>query len=298
VFPIHPYLSIIIPVYNAEKYIEETIQSALGQTVSDYEILIVDDGSTDQTPTLIQKYANHPKIHSIGYKNNRGAPHAYNHGVLHSTAKYVTFLDADDLFFPEYCETVIAEIEAYHADLGFSNLYALDGREKLQTTLYGQPREPRYEFAFGGSLGNFPSSASQMRKMILQAVHISPRSIYKRSLFMDYGLEDHRLRISHDWLRNIRFILNGATCVYVDEPLGYYRFHSEGNSQKNGLDNAIEVIKVLEIVIAEMKGLLSEEEMQIATMNMRSWRKNVFTALASSDLKTSQLINLLIEKRF
>lgn len=295
---IFPQLSIVIPAYNAEKYIEETIESALTQTLADCEIVLVDDGSTDKTSEIIERYTAHPNVHAFGYGVNRGAPHAYNHGILHSRGRYVMFLDSDDVLLPEYAQCVIQDIEASGSDMGFSNLYALDGRNQTDKTLYGAPRYPAYEFAFGGSDRVFPRSSSELRKMILQAVHISPRAIYHRSLFRDFGLEDHRLRISHDWLRHIRFIINGARCTYLDRPLGYYRFHPEGNSQKNQLDNIVEVIKVLEIVLSEMTPLLSEEEKQIAQLNLRAWRKNIFGVLANSDLTTAQIINLLIEKRF
>lgn len=297
-FPIQPLLSIVIPAYNAEKYIQETIESALSQTVSDYEIIIVNDGSVDRTEDVIQSYAHHPQIRLHGYRINRGAPHAYNHGILHSTGRYLTILDADDVLMPTYCERVIELIEREQADMGFANFYAIEGTKKLSTTLYGLPREPRYQFAFGGENGVFPANHELLRKMILQAVHISPRAVYKRSLFLDYGLEDHRLRISHDWLRQIKFVINGAKCVYVNEPLGYYRFHSEGNSQKNQIDNNVEIIKVLEIVLKEMRSLLSNEEVQIATMNMHYWRKGLMSVLANSDASMTQIISFLTEKRF
>jgi len=293
-----PLLSIIIPAYNAEKYIAETIESALAQTVTDYEIIIVNDGSTDQTQCIIDRYASDRRIRDCGYQYNRGAPHAYNHGVLQSRAPFITFLDSDDILLPSYCETVLHKMHAASADMGYANLYALNGTEKLATTLYGQPRDARFPGIFGGQSETFPTDPSILRKMVLQGVHISPRSIYKRELFLQYGLEDYRLKITHDWLRHVNFLLNGVICTFVDQPLGYYRFHPEGNSQKDPLANFMENIKVLEIVLYEKASLLSSEEQMIARKVLQQQRTSVLQTLADSGLTTSQIVQYLADKKF
>ena len=127
---------------------------------------------------------------------------------------------------------------------------------------------------------------------------ISPRSIYKRSLFLNYGLEDHRLKITHDWLRHIKFIINGAKCVYVNEPLGYYRFHPEGNSQKDPLANYVENIKIMEIVLNELGMLLSDAEREMVKIINKNMRNSVLQTLSDSAMTTSQIIQYLIDKKF
>lgn len=293
-----PQISIIIPAYNAEKYIAETIESAVAQTVEDFEIVIVDDGSTDSTSAIIKTFSSCARIRAYAYGKNRGAAHAYNYGILHSTGEYVTFLDADDIFLPRYCETVLAAMIAANADMGYANLYAMDGREAKHTTLYGKPRDARFQGIFGGPEAAFPKDPFTLRQFVLQGVHISPRAIYRRSLFLDYGLEDHRLKITHDWLRHITFVLSGATCAFVDEPLGFYRFHPEGNSQRDALGNSVENIKVLEIVLQEKASLLSESDTKIVRSMLRQQRMVVFQALADSNFTTSNIIQYLADKRF
>lgn len=292
-------LSIIIPAYNAEKYIAETIESALSQTFEDYDIMIVNDGSTDGTAGIINQFSAHPRIKILGYKTNRGAAHAYNYGVLHSDATYITFLDADDIYLPDYCRSVLERMWLDDADIGFANLMVLDGRTPKRETLYGQPRDPRFQGIFGGPDKPFPAGdMALLRRLILTGVHISPRSVYRRQLFLDYGLEDHRLRITHDWLRHIRFMLHGARCTFVPDALGFYRIHPEGNSQRDGLANFVENIKILEWVRRDLHPLMTEEEQQIATASMRSIRTNVFQALANSDMTTQQIIQYLVDKGF
>ena len=291
-------LSIIIPAYNAEKYIQETIESALSQTIDDYEIIIVNDGSTDKTNDIIVRYENIPNVVLKGYTYNRGAPHAYNHGLLHSQGKYVVFLDADDVFLPAYCKSVIELMENTGADIGYANLAVLEGTVRTGSTLYGIPRDPRFQNIFGGPDRSFPNDMNQLRRLVLQGVHISPRSIYKRSLFLDFGLEDHRLKITHDWLRHIKFMLYGAKCVFINEPLGYYRIHSEGNSQKDGLANYVENIKLMEIILYEHGALLSPDERNIVMQVLKQMRVMVFQLLADSTMTTLQIVEYLTDKKF
>ncbi|WP_251554557.1 glycosyltransferase [Neobacillus muris] len=290
-------LSIIIPSYNAAKYIRETIESALVQTVENKEIIIVNDGSTDETLRIINEYSHIPEIKIFDNVINRGANYTYNYGLLQAKGKYVTFLDADDLYLPTYCSRVIDEIEENHADLGFANLFAMEGFQKLETTLYGVPRDPRFQGIFGGQFNRFPA-AHVLRKFVLQGVHISPRSIYKRELFLNFGLEDSRLKIAHDWLRHIRFMINNAKCVFVEEPLGYYRIHGEGNSQKSGLNNLVENLKVMEIVEKELYHLMDEEERAITHMMKKKFRTKLFMFLAESNLTNSEIVHFLLDNGF
>lgn len=292
-------LSIIIPAYNAEKYIDETLKSAVSQTLRDKEIIVVDDGSTDHTREIIYQYRNHPLVSVYENGVNRGANYTYNYGVLQAKGEYLTFLDADDIFLPKYCEEVLAEMKHQNADIGFANLFALNGYEKQGTTLYGTPRDPRFVGLYGGPDHSFPhGDMASLRKMVLTGVHISPRSIYRRSLFQKIGLEDSRLRITHDWLRHIKFMVHGATCIFIPKALGYYRFHGEGNSQKDGVANTIENTKIAEIVLTEYAHLLTEEERVIVIHSYKQQRIQLFNAMANSDLTNGQIIEFLLTRRF
>lgn len=293
-----PLLSIVIPTYNGQTYIEETIESALSQTWTNYEVVIVDDASSDRTPDILRQFASHPNVRLFFSKTNRTAPKNYNTGVLLSQGSYLTFLDQDDLLEPSYCEKVIDKMESENADIGFANLYALADRTRKTTTLYGQPREPKYDFVFGGPDRSFPTDAALLRKMMLQAVHISPRSIYKKGLFAYCGLDDARLPISLDWLRHILFILHGAKCTYLDEPLGYYRLHQHGLSQKDPLKSIVDIVKTLEIVLYEYAALLKPEEVLIVKSGISYWRGSFFQQLALSDLNTASILSYLIDQRF
>ena len=95
-----PTVSVIIPVFNSEKYIRETIESVFTQKYTDYEIILIDDGSTDRTEEVTKRYLEKRNFYYIK-QPNRGPAAARNRGIKISRGQYCAFLDADDLMMPE-----------------------------------------------------------------------------------------------------------------------------------------------------------------------------------------------------
>ena len=118
--------SIIIPVYNGAKHIDGAIESVLSQTVSDWELLIVDDGSTDDTASVLEKYAGDSRITVISQPNS-GVSAARNTGIAHAKGSHLAFLDADDVWHPDHLE-VMRELIAKYPDAG---LYGTFTKTKL-----------------------------------------------------------------------------------------------------------------------------------------------------------------------
>lgn len=110
-----PLVSIICPFLNAEKYIEETIQSVLGQTYDSWELLLVDDGSTDASSWIAQQYAkNDPRVRYVEHPEhqNLGKSISRNVGIRGSKGDYIALLDADDLYLPQKLERQVAILES------------------------------------------------------------------------------------------------------------------------------------------------------------------------------------------
>ena len=107
-----PKASIITPLFNSAAFIEQTIKSVLAQTFKDWEMLIIDDASTDAGYDKVLAFAkNEPRIKPYRLEKNSGAGAARNLGIKNAKAKYITFLDADDLWKPEKLETQIRFME-------------------------------------------------------------------------------------------------------------------------------------------------------------------------------------------
>ena len=97
-------ISVIIPVYNVEKYLRECLESILNQTFQDFEIICVDDGSTDRSLDILQEYKRKDDRFVILQQRHAGAGAARNHGLKLAEGKYIQFLDSDDYFEPTLLE--------------------------------------------------------------------------------------------------------------------------------------------------------------------------------------------------
>lgn len=116
-------VSIIVPVYNAEKFIRETMDSVMAQTYSDWELLLVEDYSSDGSADTIEKYIAEKaesRIRLIRQPSNQGAARARNRGVLEASGRYIAYLDADDLWAPEKLEHELSFMEEKGAAFAFT----------------------------------------------------------------------------------------------------------------------------------------------------------------------------------
>jgi glycosyltransferase involved in cell wall biosynthesis len=133
-------VSVIMPAYNAQKYIAESIESVIAQTYANWELIVIDDGSTDNTGNIIKQYKQQDvRIKSI-YQENSGQGNAKNVGIEISRGEYIAFLDADDLWLKEKLEVSVNTIKVADVSLLFTN-YAVFNSEldvsKLTTMQVG-----------------------------------------------------------------------------------------------------------------------------------------------------------------
>ena len=120
-----PEVSIITPVFNSSKFLEETITSVLNQTFTDWEWMITDDKSTDNSVEIIQKI-NDSRIQLILSDKNGGAGHARNLSLKQASGRFITFLDADDFWEPNFLEEMISFMKKENTELAYSNYARCD----------------------------------------------------------------------------------------------------------------------------------------------------------------------------
>ena len=108
-------VSIIMPAYNASKYIAESVDSVLAQTYQNWELIIIDDGSKDNTAEIIGKYVNNDKRIKFIQQKNAGSAAARNNGIRYAQGRYIALLDADDLWLPEFLDKQIECMEKHSA---------------------------------------------------------------------------------------------------------------------------------------------------------------------------------------
>lgn len=184
----NPTVSVIIPTYNRAHLVGRAIQSGLNQTYQDFEIIVVDDGSTDNTEEVVKSF-NDPRIRYIMHEKNRGGSAARNTGVRAARGKYIAFLDSDDEWLPHKLWKQVEAFENLPADFGLIYTRVCYKNPEGRVTYGPLPRA--YGFVFPQLLkGNVIGTCSSV--------------IVKQKVFSKVGLFDEHLPARQDldmWLR-------------------------------------------------------------------------------------------------
>lgn len=208
-----PKASIIIPTYNRDKFIAETIQSVLGQTFKDLEVIVVDDGSIDNTKEIVEKFIKKDGRVRYIYQKNSGRPSIpRNFGFKNSTGDYLAFLDSDDVWLPEKLEKQILFFEkSENKKLGF-----LDCRNLI---IDENGLEIKNPYVFPNYHGNV------FRELLKYNFIFTPGSVLiKRNVIDEIGCFDENLISMDDWDIWIR-ISKKYYFDFIDELLFKYRVH-------------------------------------------------------------------------
>ena len=201
-----PLVSVIMPSFNAERYVAASIDSVIAQTVEDWELIVVDDASTDATTAIVAACQRRDsRIRLLPQRTNRGAAGARNLGLDQARGEWIGFIDSDDLWYPQKTAKQIAAMEASHADLSYTGYERRrDGRPA--GVIVSVPDTVRYEKLLRRCL--IACSTGMVRRATCGAVRMPP--IRRRQ---DHGY----------WLELLRD--GSRTAVGVDEPLVSYRVH-------------------------------------------------------------------------
>ncbi|MDZ8080630.1 MAG: glycosyltransferase [Nostoc sp. DcaGUA01] len=232
-----PQISVIIPAYNGERTILETIASVRQQTFSDFELIIINDGSTDGTLELVNTVED-PRIKIFSYKN-AGLPVARNRGISHATGEFITFIDADDLWTPDKLELQLAALQQHpEAGVAYSWTYYMDDK--------GEAFHSSNTLSFEGNvfanllLGNFLESGSN--------------PLIRRQAIDSTGEFDSTLKYCEDWEYWLRLAVRWPFVVVPKQQI-FYRQTSGAMSSK------MEVVEKYHIIMIERAFQLAPSEL-------------------------------------
>ncbi len=206
-----PEISIITPCYNSSQFLEETIASVRNQTFTDWEWLITDDQSTDNSVEMIQKI-NDPRIILTVSENNAGAGHARNLSLEKASGRFITFLDADDFWEPAFLEEMIGFMKNENAELAYSNYSRCD--ENLI---------PKIEDFKADKIVTFQNLLRTCRLSLLSSMYDSQR-VGKEFFPKGSKREDHIM-----WLNLLKKIPEGKP---LPKTMAKYRMHASSVSRK------------------------------------------------------------------
>lgn len=232
-------ISVIIPVYNVEKYLRECLDSVVNQTFKNIEIICVDDGSTDQSLEILQEYKRKDDRFVILQQRHAGAGAARNHGLKLAEGKYIQFLDSDDYFEPTLLEELYTRAEKFGSDLTVCSSRKVDDNGNITET--GSPNFPinidkvPMEQVFSGQ--DFKD------EIFCLLIPVVWNKLIKKSFLEENRLEFPPLTIYED----IAFIHSVVVCanriVAFNKELINYRFNRPGSLVSTRSSHTIEAIK-------------------------------------------------------
>jgi glycosyltransferase involved in cell wall biosynthesis len=173
-------VSVIIPVYNVEDYLEKCLDSVINQTLGDIEIICVNDGSTDNSPKILDRYAKLNSNIKVINKKNGGAGSARNFGLIHANGKYVGFVDSDDWISKDMYEKLYKNACEYDSDMVMCPIHVVD------TTCEANIPYCSLEF-FDESFNNRSFNHFDTKNFIFNISVTPPNKIYRKSLLKELG---------------------------------------------------------------------------------------------------------------
>ncbi|MBE0390899.1 glycosyltransferase family 2 protein [Flavobacterium sp. PL002] len=185
-----PFFSVIIPLYNKENFIEATLKSVLAQTFTDYEIIVIDDGSTDSSASIIKGYTD---IRIRYFRTaNKGVSSARNYGIQNATANYITFLDADDYWYPNFLDVMFKNSNKEPKIRVFSAAIEIETNNTTFPAAYSILQKNEYEIV------NYFSASFK------ETVICTSCAVFHKTIFDKVGFFDTQLKSGEDtdlWIR-------------------------------------------------------------------------------------------------
>ena len=225
-------LSVIVPMYNVSAYVRECLDSLVAQTLQDMEVIMVDDGCTDDTPSIAQEYANYNMNFHLIHKKNGGLSDARNYGMKFAKGEYIGFLDSDDFIEPTLYEKMV-------------NI-ANEGNDIVVTDIeYYYKDHPEKCFVMKG-LSSF--DAENIQKKALLSPMFAWNKIYRASLFKQYDL----LYPTGTWYEDIPvttlLFAKANNIGYLPECLMHYRQREDSIMSSVASPRIKEIFNVMELV--------------------------------------------------
>ena len=250
-------VSVIIPAYNAAGYIGETLDSVYAQTLTDFELIVVNDGSPD-TEDLEQALARFPSSLRYLKQENSGAAAARNTGIRAAQGEFVAFLDADDTWLPTFLEKQVDLLKHSQADAVWSDAL-IYGDSPLSGRTFMQVQPSHGEVT--------PESLLSVKVTVLTSTVVA-----RRQAILDVGLFDVNLRRGQDFELWLRLARHGFRFVYQEEVLAHRRI-VESSLSGSAMSQLQRTLTVIDAIIA--KGNLTDGERAALQVNLERTRREL-----------------------
>ena len=279
-----PAVSVIMPTFNVERYIAAALESVLAQTWRDFEVLAIDDGSTDGTARVVEAFAAGDARIRVLHKANGGISSARNMGLRDAAGEFIALLDGDDAWDPEFLESQMAILHAHpEIDLVTGNARNLGGHRD------GQPARP------------WPDHRPHpdLLGMIADEEAVFIMCVFRRRVYEQIGGFDESLRTNEDYDYWLRAAAAGFRFYRNARPLGSYRRRNDSLSASavNMLQGILRVYDKLRPTLAGQPLERAALDSQVARFENERLRALARRAIAAGDMPAAEQVLAALRQR-
>lgn len=272
-------ISIIVPVYNVEKYVKKCIESIIEQTYKNLEIILIDDGSTDESGKICDEFNNKDKRIKVIHKQNGGLSDARNVGIDNANGEYVSFIDSDDYVNDDYIELLFDTVKQYDADMSIASHRVIYEKNIIDRST-GE---------------NFCTEPKEILEMLLYDNGIDTSAwgkLYKKSLFNEIRFPKGRL--FEDSATTYKLIDKSKKIAVCSKPIYNYVIRNNSISNENFSEKKLDLIVSTEEMTNYIKNNYPELEKACNRRLMYAYLSTL-TQLAKSKVKNKKIQKKLME---
>lgn len=238
----NPLISVIIPIYNAENYLFTTLNSVANQTYNNFEVIMINDGSNDNSEEIAEKFVQKDKRFKLYSQQNSGGSKSRNKGLELANGEYIAFLDNDDIYAPDYLEVLADNMQKNNAEVSCCSYLKFYGDGDYH---FERSNENDKEIFVSES----PFADKFIKKKKIEMLMWC--KLYKRSLFDEIRFCEE-LPAINDMLLNIEILLKAEKLVYCRQKLIAYRILQNSQTNKRLSDKRIEEYAILPHMIVKL----------------------------------------------
>jgi glycosyltransferase involved in cell wall biosynthesis len=268
-----PKVSIIVPNYNHYKFLPQRLESIFNQTYQDFEVILLDDCSTDDSRTILEQYRNHPKVTTIGYneQNSGSTFKQWSKGIGLSTGEYIWIAESDDYCEPEFLSELVPLLDKHtEAGIAYCQSISIDESNNVRHSWLKQTEifEPNI---WTNSFYIHGSTAIMNFFIFRNVIPNASGTIFRKSAYNSTTGVDTTMTLVGDWLLWIK-MLETADLLFLSKGLNYFREHSNkatglNTKNYNGLKEQFE----LYVYIKEKLGITSKQKRKMTNAGTRRW---------------------------
>ncbi len=282
-------ISVIVPVYNVEAYLERCVESILQQTYAHFELILINDGSTDSSGQICDHLASQHENIKVYHIENAGVSNARNMGIQLATGSWVTFIDSDDFVTQDYLATLASAVEGVNVGFVIAPLHHI--KNGIVTDL--PPHSGKTELW----------STEETMKELLMTTRTSffpVAKLFKRDLLADEKFNTN-YHLAEDALFLTELLLKTrCSCVFIDKPVYYYD-HREGSATTSVNRYVFDTIEVYQQIIAQVSQAFPNLKYEL--INRECWSyitvydKIIFTSREEYQKEKVELRTWIVQHR-